>query len=61
MQGIYDITAASFHAYPYLADTIHPAALRREFRRALRPHRGGALHSRDAKGLRGKRMAIPGK
>ena len=60
LQGVYDITAASFHAYPYLAD-----------RYLLLPS-GGSFGERygplvvarsdpGPEGLRGKRLAIPGK
>ena len=46
MEGFYDITAISFHAYPYIQDkyALMPSGGSR--RRRLRPHdRGLAQHS----------------
>ena len=60
MQGVYDITAASFHAYPYLADRyiLLPSG-------ASFGVRYGPIVVARAKpgtdGLRGKRIAVPGK
>jgi len=60
MQGIYDITAASFHAYPYLADryVLLPSG-------ASFGERYGPIVVARSKpgpdGLRGKRIAVPGK
>src|SRR5208282_2734091 len=60
MQGIYDITAASFHAYAYLADRylLLPSGAR--FGERYGPvvvARSNPTHD----GLRGKRIAVPGK
>jgi len=60
MQGVYDITAASFHAYPYLADryVLLPSG-------ASFGERYGPIVVARSKpgpdGLRGKRIAVPGK
>jgi 1,4-dihydroxy-6-naphthoate synthase len=59
-QEVYDITAASFHAYPYLADRyilLPPGA-------SFGERYGPIVVARSnlgAKGLRGKRIAVPGK
>ena len=37
-EAFFDVTAISFHAYPYLQDKLRPDALRRQRRRGLRPH-----------------------
>jgi len=60
LQGVYDITAASFHAYPHLADRyiLLPSG-------ASFGERYGPIVVARSKpgpgGLRGKRVAIPGK
>jgi 1,4-dihydroxy-6-naphthoate synthase len=60
LKGVYDVTAISFHAYPYLADqyVLLPAGA------SFGEHYGPIVVSRaalGAKGLRGKRVAVPGK
>jgi 1,4-dihydroxy-6-naphthoate synthase len=60
MQGIYDITAASFHAYPYLAEQYMLLPSGASFGERYGPL-VVARTTPGAKGLRGKRVAIPGK
>ena len=36
-EGLYDLTAISYHAYPYVADKYVLMAVRLEHRRRLRP------------------------
>jgi 1,4-dihydroxy-6-naphthoate synthase len=60
LEGVYDITAASFHAYPYLADRYMLLPSGASFGERYGPivvARSGL----GAEGLRGKRVAIPGK
>ena len=37
MDGVYDVTAISFHAYPYLQDKYALMTVRRQRRRRIRP------------------------
>src|SRR5271156_1392704 len=60
MQGVYDITAASFHAYPYLADRYILLPSGASFGERYGPI-VVARSNPGAKGLRGKRIAVPGK
>jgi 1,4-dihydroxy-6-naphthoate synthase len=60
LEGVYDITAISFHAYPYLADryVLLPSGA------SFGEHYGPIVVARaalGAEGLRGKRVAVPGK
>jgi 1,4-dihydroxy-6-naphthoate synthase len=60
LEGVYDITAISFHAYPYLADryVLLPSGA------SFGEHYGPVVVARaalGAEGLRGKRVAVPGK
>lgn len=60
LEGVYDITAISFHAYPYLADryVLLPSGA------SFGEHYGPIVVARaalEAEGLRGKRVAVPGK
>jgi len=60
LEGIYDITAISFHAYPYLADkyVLLPSGA------SFGDRYGPVVVSRsnsDSGNLKGKRVAIPGK
>ena len=60
LQGIYDVTAASIHAYPYLAERymLLPSGA------SLGERYGPLVVARPglgAKSLRGKRIAVPGK
>jgi 1,4-dihydroxy-6-naphthoate synthase len=60
LKGVYDVTAISFHAYPYLADqyVLLPSGA------SFGEHYGPIVVSRaalGAEGLRGKRVAVPGK
>jgi 1,4-dihydroxy-6-naphthoate synthase len=60
LEGVYDITAISFHAYPYLADryVLLPSGA------SFGEHCGPIVVARAAlgtEGLRGKRVAVPGK
>ena len=41
-EAFYDVTAISFHAYPYMQTGVHPDGLRRLRGRGLRPHGGRA-------------------
>ena len=45
-EGVYDVTAISFHAYPYIQDHLCADALRRQRGRRLRPDGGfhAAVH-----------------
>jgi len=59
-QGVYDITAISFHAYAYLADQYALLPCGASFGERYGP----VVVARDrlgAGGLRGKRVAVPGK
>ncbi len=60
LQGVYDITAASFHAYPYLADQYILLPSGASFGERYGPI-VVARSAPGADGLRGKRLAIPGK
>ena len=60
MKGVYDITAASFHAYPYLADKYILLPSGASFGERYGPI-VVARSTPGAKGMRGKRVAIPGK
>ena len=60
LQGVYDITAASFHAYPYLADRYILLPSGASFGERYGPI-VVARSKPGAEGLRGKRIAIPGK
>jgi len=60
MQGVYDITAASFHAYPYLADRYILLPSGASFGERYGPI-VVARSKPGPRGLRGKRVAIPGK
>jgi 1,4-dihydroxy-6-naphthoate synthase len=60
LEGVYDVTAISFHAYPYLADqyVLLPSGA------SFGEHYGPIVVARaalGAQGLRGKRVAVPGK
>jgi len=60
MEGVYDITAISFHAYPYLADRYVLLPCGASFGERYGP----IVVARTALGpggLRGKRVAVPGK
>jgi 1,4-dihydroxy-6-naphthoate synthase len=59
-EGIYDITAASFHAYPYLAERYMLLPSGASFGDRYGPI-VVARSSPGANGLRGKRVAVPGK
>src|ERR1017187_2887627 len=60
MKGVYDITAASFHAYPYLADKYLLLPSGASFGERYGPI-VVARATPGSEGLRGKRVAIPGK
>jgi 1,4-dihydroxy-6-naphthoate synthase len=60
LQGIYDITAASFHAYPYLAERYILLPSGASFGERYGPI-VVARSTSDAKSVKGKRIAIPGK
>ena len=60
MQGVYDITAASFHAYPYLADRYILLPSGASFGERYGPI-VVARSKPGPEGLRGKRIAVPGK
>ncbi len=60
LQGVYDITAASFHAYPYLADQYILLPSGASFGDRYGPI-VVARAEKVPKGLRGKRIAVPGK
>jgi 1,4-dihydroxy-6-naphthoate synthase len=60
MQGVYQITAASFHAYSYLADRYLLLPSGASFGDRYGPI-VVARSTQSADGLRGKRIAIPGK
>lgn len=60
LQGVYDITAASFHAYPYLADRYILLPSGASFGDRYGPIVVARANSRPGS-LRGKRIAIPGK
>jgi 1,4-dihydroxy-6-naphthoate synthase len=60
MQGIYEITAASFHAYPYLADKYILLPSGASFGDRYGPLVVARAAS-DVDSLKGKRVAIPGK
>jgi 1,4-dihydroxy-6-naphthoate synthase len=60
LEGVYDITAASFHAYPYLAERYILLPSGASFGERYGPI-VVARTSPGAVGLRGKRVAIPGK
>jgi 1,4-dihydroxy-6-naphthoate synthase len=60
LQGVYDITAASFHAYPYLAERYILLPSGASFGERYGPI-VVARSSLGSEGLRGKRVAIPGK
>jgi 1,4-dihydroxy-6-naphthoate synthase len=60
LQGVYDITAASFHAYSYLAERYLLLPSGASFGERYGPI-VVARSTPGAKGLRGKRIAVPGK
>jgi len=60
LQGVYDITAASFHAYPYLAERYLLLPSGASFGERYGPI-VVARSTPGTKGLRGKRIAVPGK
>jgi 1,4-dihydroxy-6-naphthoate synthase len=60
LEEVYDITAASFHAYPYLAERYILLPSGASFGERYGPI-VVARSSFGAKGLRGKRIAVPGK
>jgi 1,4-dihydroxy-6-naphthoate synthase len=60
LEGIYDITAASFHAYPYLSERYILLPSGASFGERYGPI-VVARSNPDSKGLKGKRIAIPGK
>jgi len=60
MQGTYEITAASFHAYPYLADKYILLPSGASFGDRYGPI-VVARSTAGTNGLKGKRVAIPGK
>jgi 1,4-dihydroxy-6-naphthoate synthase len=59
-EGIYHVTAASFHAYPYLADRYLLLPSGASFGERYGPI-VVARSKPGAEGLRGKRIAVPGK
>jgi 1,4-dihydroxy-6-naphthoate synthase len=60
LQGVYDITAASFHAYPYLAERYLLLPSGASFGAGYGPI-VVTRSTPNANGLRGKRIAVPGK
>ncbi len=60
LQGLYHITAASFHAYPFLADRYLLLPSGASFGERYGPIVVARSHL-GADGLRGKRIAVPGK
>jgi 1,4-dihydroxy-6-naphthoate synthase len=60
MESVYDITAASFHAYPYLADRYILLPSGASFGERYGPLVVARSNASDSD-LRGKRLAIPGK
>ncbi len=60
LSGVYDITAASFHAYPYLADQYILLPSGASFGERYGPI-VVARSDFGPRGLRGKRIAVPGK
>jgi len=60
LKGVYDITAASFHAYPYLADRYLLLPSGASFGERYGPI-VVARSDPGANGLSGKRIAVPGK
>jgi 1,4-dihydroxy-6-naphthoate synthase len=60
LQGVYDVTAASFHAYPYLAENYILLPSGASFGERYGPI-VVARATPGADGLRGKRIAVPGK
>jgi 1,4-dihydroxy-6-naphthoate synthase len=60
MHGVYDITAASFHAYPYLADKYILLPSGASFGERYGPIVVARSNS-GTEGLQGKRVAIPGR
>ncbi len=60
MEGVYDITAISFHAYPYLADRYILLPSGASFGERYGPI-VVARATLGTEGLRGKRVAVPGK
>jgi 1,4-dihydroxy-6-naphthoate synthase len=60
LEGVYDITAISFHAYPYLADRYILLPSGASFGERYGPI-VVARGSLGTQGVRGKRIAIPGK
>jgi len=59
-QGVYDVTAASFHAYPFLADRYILLPSGASFGERYGPI-VVARSNPGSGGLRGKRIAVPGK
>jgi 1,4-dihydroxy-6-naphthoate synthase len=55
----YDVTAISFHAYPYMQEQLHPDGLRRLGGRGLWPH-GGRAAQALAGDIKKTRIAVPG-
>lgn len=60
LQGVYEITAASFHAYPYLAERYLLLPSGASFGERYGPI-VVARSNPGAQGLKGKRIAVPGK
>jgi len=60
LQGVYHVTAASFHAYPYLADRYILLPSGASFGERYGPI-VVARATPGPEGLRGKRVAVPGK
>ncbi len=61
MDGFYDITAVSFHAYPYIQDKYAVMPMRRQRRRGLRPddrrlapHSAGGTQARSRSPFRAR-------
>lgn len=60
MEGIYELTAISYHAYPYVADKYALMASGSSVGDGYGPM-VVALHPMAAEDLKGKRIAVPGK
>ena len=60
MEGVYDVTAISFHAYPYIADRYILLPSGASFGERYGPIVVGRTRLGPG-GLRGKRVAVPGK
>src|SRR6266702_3268396 len=60
MEGVYDLSAISYHAYPYIADKYVLMAAGSSIGDGYGPL-VVALHPMDLEDLMGKKIAIPGK